>query len=86
MNDVVVMMERNRRNNLTANISRVTKDQYKDQYSDLQWELHPTENAFNFFVEIRGVKKIMSRPGLGLGQNSSRDYGIEGKFCPGWRD
>ena len=74
MNDVVVMMERNGRNNLTANISRVTKNQYKDQYSDLQWELHPTENAF--FRRDKGREKNYELTGIGIGlkqQSGLRD-------------
>ena len=61
------MMERNRRNNLIANISRVTKDQYKDQYPDLQWELHPTENAFFRRDKGRGREKSYELIGIGIG-------------------
>ena len=69
MNDVVVMVKRNRRNNVTANFS-VTKD----QCSDLQWELNPTENAF--FRGCKGLEKNYDLAGIGIGlkqQSGLRD-------------
>ena len=57
MNDVVVMVERNRRNKLTANFS-VTKD-FKISAQICSGNLYPTENAF--FVEVRGLKKNFDR-------------------------
>ena len=66
MSDVVVMVERNRRNNLTANFS-VTKDKCNISAQICSGNLHPTENAF--FVEVRGLKKNydLTGPGSGLG-------------------
>ena len=75
MNDVVVMMERNRRNNLTANFS-VTKGQCKEQCSDLQWEFTSNRKSFLFFflsffffcvVEVRGLKINYDLTGIGIG-------------------
>ena len=66
MNDVVVMVERNRRNKLTADFS-VTKD-FKISAQICSGNLYPTENAF--FVEVRGLKKILIGIGIGLKQRS----------------
>ena len=60
-----MLVERNRINNLTANFS-VNEDQCKDQCSDLQWEFTSNWKCL-FFVEVRGLKKIMTWPGSGLG-------------------
>ena len=76
MNDVVAMVERYRRNNLTANFS-VTNDQCNRN-------LHPTENAF--FRRGKGLQKNYDLTEIGIGLKQRWDYGIEGKFCPGWRD
>ena len=55
-------------------IFRVTKDKYKDQSSDLQWNLHPTENAF--FRLGKGLQKNYELTGNGIGlkqQSGLRD-------------
>ena len=66
MNDVVVMVERNRRNKLTANFS-VTKD-FKISAQICSGNLYPTENTF--FVEVRGLKNFLIGIGIGLKQRS----------------
>ena len=57
MNDVVVMVETNRRNNLTANFSR---DQRPVQRSVLRFAVQftPTENAFLKCLSERNVMEI----------------------------
>ena len=67
-------------------ISRSPKTSAKISAQICSGNLHPTENAF-FFVELRGLKKIMTSPGLdlaktvveitGLRENFVRDGGIE---------
>ena len=86
MNNVVVMMERNRRNNLTANFS-VTKDQCINISAQISsWNLHATENAF--FRQGKGLEKNYDLTGIGiwaktsvgitgLRENFVRDGGIE---------
>ena len=49
-------------------ISRVTKDQYKDQCSDLQYEFSPNENAF--FCRGKELEKKYDLTGIGLKQQS----------------
>ena len=79
------MVERNRRNNLTANFS-VTKNQCM-QRSVLRLAVGICiQLKMPFFVEVGGLEKMMTWPGSGLGWNSGQDYRIEGKFWPGWRD
>ena len=36
------------------------------------------------FFEVRDLKRMW--PGSGLADKNGRDYGIEGKFCSGWRN
>ena len=70
MNDVVVMVERNGGNNLTANFSR---DQRPVQRSVLRFaEGIYIQLKMPFFVEVRGLKKNyeLTEIGIGLKQRS----------------
>ena len=85
MNDVVVMVERNRRNNLTTNFSR---DQRRIQRSVLRFTVGSyIQQKMPFFVEVRGLKKIYELTGIGIGltENFVRDGGVEEPYWgPSW--
>ena len=85
MNDVVLLVERNRRNNLTANFSG---DQRSAQGSVLRFAVGSyIQLKIPFFVEVRGLKKLQvdqdwdwaktAVKNTGLRENFVRDGGIE---------
>ena len=81
------MVEKNEGNNLTANFSVTYGGQGPVQRSVFTFAVGIyIQLKMPFFVDVRGLKQIMTSPESGLGKTAAGIAGFRENFCPGWWD